>query len=177
VEPPDRKERRDPRTGRAASRARIEQQTTWVDQQVRIAMAKGQFDDLPGTGKPIEDLGTEHDPDWWLKKLIEREKIAVLPFSVQLRKEDLELDTRLDRLASERQVRAAVEDFNSRVIAARYKLPEGPLVTMPRDVEETVAAWRARREQRHREQDVRRRAAEAEERPRRRWAPWRRRTP
>ena len=28
------------------------------------------------------------------------------------------------------------------MIAARYRLPEGPpLITMPRDVDETVAAW------------------------------------
>ena len=70
----------------------------------------------------------------------------LLPPSVALRKEDAELDDRLDRLASEREVRAAVEDFNARVIAARYRPPEGPpLVTMPRDVEQTLAAWRERR--------------------------------
>ena len=131
---------------RAAAAARMEQQQTWVDLQIRQAMARGDFDDLPGTGKPIEDLGTAHDPDWWLKRLVERERIAVLPPSVQLRKEDAELDDRLAALASEQEVRLEVEDFNERVIAARYRLPEGPpLVTMPRDVEETVTAWRARR--------------------------------
>jgi hypothetical protein len=133
-------------TSRAAAAARMEQQQTWVDLQIRQAMARGDFDDLPGTGKPIEDLGTAHDPDWWLKRLVERERIAVLPPSVQLRKEDAELDDRLAALASEQEVRREVEDFNERVIAARYRLPEGPpLVTMPRDVEETVTAWRARR--------------------------------
>lgn len=131
---------------RAAAAARMEQQQTWVDLQIRQAMARGDFDDLAGTGKPIEDLGTAHDPDWWLKRLVERERIAVLPPSVQLRKEDAELDDRLAALASEQEVRREVEDFNERVIAARYRLPEGPpLVTMPRDVEGTVTAWRARR--------------------------------
>lgn len=131
---------------RAAARARIQQQQTWVDLQVRQAMERGEFDDLPGTGKPIPDLGKHHDPDWWLKKLVEREKIAVLPPSVQLRKEDAELDERLDKLAREDDVRREVEDFNQRVVAARYRLPEGPpLVTMPRDVEATVAAWAERR--------------------------------
>ena len=65
---------------RAAAAKRIEQQQTWVDLQIQQAMARGDFDDLPGAGKPIEDLGTEHDPDWWLKRLIEREQITgVLP--------------------------------------------------------------------------------------------------
>ena len=131
---------------RAAARARIAQQHTWVDLQIRQAQERGEFDNLPGAGKPIEGLGTEHDPDWWLKKLVERERIAVLPPSVQLRKEDAELDARLDEYAAESQVGAHVEDFNARVIRARYLLPEGPpLVTMPRDVEATVEAWRGRR--------------------------------
>lgn len=130
---------------RAAARARIEQQQTWVDLQVRQAMERGDFENLPGAGKPIEGLGTQHDPDWWLKKLVERERIAVLPPSLALRKEDAELDDALDRLASETQVREHVEDFNARVIRARYSLPDGPpLITMPRDVDATVAAWRER---------------------------------
>lgn len=163
-------EKRDEPTGRAAAAARISQQQTWVDQQIRVAMERGDFDDLPGAGKPLGDLGSGHDPDWWLRKLVERERLVVLPPSVQLRKEDAELDDRLDTLHAEREVRAAVEDFNQRVIAARYRLPEGPpLVTMPRDVEETVAAWQARRTARA----AARRTAPAAQPPRRRW--WQRR--
>ncbi len=130
--------------GRAAARARIAQQQTWVDLQIQQAMARGEFDDLPGAGKPLE-LGEHHDPDWWLKKLVERENIAVLPPSLQLRKDDAELDDRLDGLVRESDVRREVEEFNERVMKARYALPAGPpLVTMPRDVEQTVAAWRER---------------------------------
>lgn len=36
-------------------------------------MASGEFDDLPGIGKPIEGLGTAYDPAWWAKSKIERE--------------------------------------------------------------------------------------------------------
>ncbi|MDI6908744.1 DUF1992 domain-containing protein [Nocardioides sp.] len=132
--------------GRAAARARIEQQQTWVDLQVRQAMERGEFENLPGAGKPIAGLGEQHDPDWWLKRLVERERITVLPPSVALRKEDAELDATLDRLHSETEAREHVEDFNARVIAARYSLSPGPpLITMPRDVGATVAAWRERR--------------------------------
>ena len=73
--------------------------------------------------------------------------------------------TRLDKLTREADVRRHVEDFNERVIAARYRLPEGPpLVTMPRDVDETVAAWRERRTARIAEQ--RRKARETRARRR-----------
>ncbi|HEY0773256.1 MAG TPA: DUF1992 domain-containing protein, partial [Nocardioidaceae bacterium] len=59
---------------------RMEQQALWVDMQVRRAMERGDFDNLPGAGKPIRGLGSTHDPDWWVKNLIEREKITgVLP--------------------------------------------------------------------------------------------------
>ena len=131
---------------RAAAAARIQQQHTWVDLQIRQAQERGAFDNLPGAGKPIEGLGGEHDPDWWLKKLVERERIVVLPPSVVLRKEDAELDDHLDKINVEKDVRREVEDFNERVIRARYSLSAGPpLITMPRDVEATVAAWQERR--------------------------------
>ncbi|GAA4670312.1 DUF1992 domain-containing protein [Nocardioides nanhaiensis] len=171
----DRTGRRDKRTGRSAAAVRMQHQSSWVDQQIRVAMAKGEFDDLPGAGKPIRDLGGSHDPDWWVKRLVEREQITgVLPPSLQLRKEDAELDARLDALAVESEVRRDLTDFNERVIRARYSLAEGPpLVTMPRDVEAEVAAWRERREARREQARAAVAAARAAEPPRRRrW--WRR---
>jgi hypothetical protein len=127
----------------------MHQQHLWVELQVERAMERGEFDDLPGQGKPIEGLGSHHDPDWWVKQLLERERITVLPPSLQLRKDDLELDARLDVLGSEREVREEIEAFNSRVMRARYLPPEGPpLITMPRDVEATVTAWAERRARR-----------------------------
>jgi hypothetical protein len=146
-EQPDREKLVDRRTGRSAARARIDQQTSWVDQQLRVAMAKGEFDNLPGAGKPIRDLGPEHDPDWWVKKLIEREQISgVLPPALALRKEDAELDAVLDRESAEKVVRELLEDFNKRIIEARRQLQGGPpVITRTRDVEAEVAAWRGRR--------------------------------
>lgn len=157
---------------KAAARRRLRDAHSWVDLQVQQAIARGEFDDLPGAGKPIEGLGADHDPDWWLKKLVEREQLVVLPPSIQLRKDDAALDDLLDEQTTEQAARELVEDFNARVIKARYSLPAGPpLITMPRDVEETLAAWRERRK--------RRRPAPAEreqpEQPVRRRRGWRRR--
>jgi hypothetical protein len=119
----------------------------WVDLQIQQAMARGEFDDLPGAGKPLPNLGSQHDPDWWLKQLIEREQITgVLPPALQLRKDDALLDGELDRLGSETDVRHELESFNRRVIEARRQLLGGPPVITPtRDVEAEVSAWRERR--------------------------------
>ena len=172
---PDRSPELDDRTGRSAAAQRIQRQHEWVDLQIREAMARGDFDNLPGAGKPLKNLGTQHAPNWWVKQLIEREKITgVLPPALQLRKDDAELDARLDRHTAESEVRRELEEFNARVMKARYTPVDGPpLVTMPRDVDAEIAAWRERRLSRRREAAARNaataRPAHAEPRPRRRW--------
>jgi hypothetical protein len=125
--------------------ARMRDQARWVDLQVQKAIERGEFDDLPGTGKPLPPL--DNDPDWWLKKLIERERITgVLPEALQLRKDDAELDAALDRHSAENVVRDLLETFNKRVVNARRQLQGGPPVITPlRDVEAEVAGWRQRR--------------------------------
>ena len=143
--------RTDPEDNSAPAR-RMEQEALWVDLQIRRAMERGDFDDLPGAGKPIPDLGADHDPDWWVKKLIEREQITgVLPPALGLRKEDAELDRRLDREATEDGVRHVVSDFNQRIVHARRQLSGGPpVITRTRDADHEVARWRARRDERRR---------------------------
>ncbi len=150
--PPRRERERDRRTGRDAAAARIQHQARWVDLQIQQAMERGEFDNLPGAGKPLGDLGSPYDRDWWLKKLIEREQITgVLPAALQLRKDDAALDTELDRETAESVVRKLVEEFNRRIIEARRQLQGGPpVVTKTRDVETEVRRWRERRAARRR---------------------------
>ena len=170
---------RDARTGSSAAATRIQHQARWVDLQIERAMARGDFDNLPGQGKPLGDLGSPYDRDWWLKKLIEREQITgVLPEALQLRKDDAELDALLDRESLDARVRELVEGFNRRIVVARRQLQGGPPVVTPtRDVDEEVRRWRDRLDERRRTNaEAARRAAEQEAtRPdggRRRW--WRR---
>ena len=144
-----------------AATQRIEQKALWVDLQVKRAMERGDFDDLPGAGKPLA-LPEQHDPDWWVKRLIERDRITgVAPPAISLRREDAELDETLDREWTEDGVRRIVEDFNRRVIEARRQLTGGPpVVTRTRDADVEVDRWRERRRT-AREAARRRRAAEA----------------
>ncbi|MFE5292477.1 DUF1992 domain-containing protein [Isoptericola sp. NPDC056618] len=148
-----------------------------AEMHLRKAIDRGDFDDLPGSGKPL-DLQDLHDPDWWLKAFMRRERLVVLPPSIQLRKDDAALDGLLDELWSEDDVREEVEEFNRRVLRGRYQPAAGPpLVTMPRDVEATVAAWAGRREARAAQAREQARAeAEAEDRHRSRRRARRRRS-
>ncbi|UYO97366.1 DUF1992 domain-containing protein [Microbacterium sp. M28] len=119
----------------------------FVESAIQVAIRRGEFDDLPGAGKPLEGLGTHHDPDWWIRRKIETENLTGLgPPALLLRTEDRELDDQLDALTRESDVRDVLEDFNRRVINARRQLMGGPpVVTRTRDVEAEVAAWRDRR--------------------------------
>ncbi|MFO7190103.1 MAG: DUF1992 domain-containing protein, partial [Pseudomonadota bacterium] len=58
------------------------------------------FDDLPGSGKPIPGLGRRQDPNWWLKDYLKREKLEPpLPELAALRKE---IERLPETLATER---------------------------------------------------------------------------
>ncbi|PJJ53422.1 uncharacterized protein DUF1992 [Mumia flava] len=122
----------------------------YVDRQIRAAMDRGEFDDLPLAGKPIPGIDDDRSPDWWVRRLVERERITgVLPEALQLRKDDAALDGSLDRLGSAAQVRDAVDAFNRRVVEARRQLRGGPpVVTATRDVDDEVARWDERRRRR-----------------------------
>lgn len=124
-----------------------ENKAAFIETAIQLAIRRGEFDDLPGAGKPLEGLGTHHDPDWWIRRKIERENLTGLgPPAILLRTEDRELNDQLDLLGRESDVREVLEDFNRRVIEARRQLQGGPpVVTSPRDVEAEVVSWAARR--------------------------------
>ncbi|WP_243839037.1 DUF1992 domain-containing protein [Aeromicrobium yanjiei] len=162
-----------PEAAAKARERRIASRPAWVEVQVQQAMRDGEFDNLPGAGKPIPGIDRPHDPDWWLKRLVEREKISVLPPALALRTEDARLDEVLDRESVEDGVRRLVEDFNARIIDARRQLQGGPpVITALRDVDVEVEAWARRRRVRLAEQKRRLaeiRAAERAAAPPSRW--------
>lgn len=121
-----------------------------VEGAIQQAIRRGEFDNLPGAGKPLPGLDGPYDPDWWIRRKIETEQLHGLgPAALTLRVENTKLDARLDSLAHESDVRETLEDFNRRVIEARRQLLGGPPVVTPtRDVDAEVTAWRNRRAQR-----------------------------
>jgi hypothetical protein len=119
----------------------------FVESAIQVAIRRGDFDNLPGAGKPLRGLGEHHDPDWWIRQKIENENLTGLgPPAILLRTEDKGLDAELDLLGREDDVRAVLDDFNRRVREARRQLQGGPpVVTQTRDIDAEVAAWAERR--------------------------------
>ncbi len=63
----------------------------WVDAQIRAARERGEFENLPGHGKPLANVDGNHDEMWWIKQWLRRENISFTPPAIALRKaaEDL----------------------------------------------------------------------------------------
>ena len=136
--------------GTHAGQPTASDRAAYVETAIQQAIRRGEFDDLPGAGKPLEGLGERHDPDWWIRRKIQSEQLTGLgPPALRLRVEHAEFDDRVDALPREDDVRDYIADFNARIIDARRQLLGGPPVVTPtRDVDEEVAAWRARRDAR-----------------------------
>jgi len=47
-----------------------------AEDKIRAAIAAGEFDDLPGFGKPDATLATAHDPHSWLRRKLKREGLV-----------------------------------------------------------------------------------------------------
>jgi hypothetical protein len=51
-----------------------EQVETTSDRVIREAMEAGDFEDLPGQGKPIPGAGTVDDEMWWVRSWLKRNR-------------------------------------------------------------------------------------------------------
>src|SRR5438270_10879373 len=122
--------------------------TSWyeslVDRQIREAQERGDFDNLPGSGKPLRGIDGAYDENWWLKDLARRGEIAggsAVPATLALRKEVEDLMDTIAKKKSELSVRRTVADLNERIVRSRRGLLDGPPVILKQlDVADVVRA-------------------------------------
>jgi hypothetical protein len=119
---------------------------TWIDEQIRIATEAGAFDNLPGAGKPLPNLDQAFDPLWWVKHLVRREQVSMLPPSLELlRKVESELAT-IAKLPDEATVRRRLAALNVEIAKVNATVVEGPPTRLGTlDVDQVVARWRQTR--------------------------------
>jgi hypothetical protein len=116
---------------------------TWVERQIREAIERGEFDDLPGAGKPIPDLDEPHDELWWVKGKLRRENFSWLPPTIALRKEAEEALEAALQAATEDEVRRIVAAINGKIVDGNRKAASGPPLNLtPFDVDRVVQRWR-----------------------------------
>ena len=120
---------------------------SWIDAQIREAQERGEFDNLPGKGKPIKGLDEPYDELWWVKQLMIREEISYLPPALAVRREAEQLLDAVGALPSERAVRESVDELNVRIREMNRKpgLDGPPSTLMPLDVEVVIRRWKAAR--------------------------------
>ena len=135
----------DARRDRSGScRPAMSPESARIEGAIDQAIARGDFDDLPGAGKPLK-LPERHDPDWWIKQRLEQDDVdrdALLPPVVLLRREHDRCDETLAELGDEQSVREYARDFTERVLADRSANPMARTLCPQLDPEEAVARWR-----------------------------------
>ncbi len=100
----------------------------FVEEQIRLATERGDFDNLPGAGKPIEGLSRTYDPNWWAQDFLKR-----LATEDQNREHSAELERKLTRvwgMENEGMVRTAVRDLNAEAGSERF------------DIDAVLVSWR-----------------------------------
>ncbi|WP_030387177.1 DUF1992 domain-containing protein [Streptomyces sp. NRRL S-241] len=116
---------------------------SWVDRQIREAAERGEFENLPGWGKPLASLDAPYDELWWIRGKMHREGFAVLPPALALRKEAEDTVEKVRAARSEARVRALLTEINEKIGAALRMPPPGPPLGLTEfDVEAEVEAWR-----------------------------------
>jgi hypothetical protein len=116
-----------------------------LEERIAQARQEGAFENLEGAGKPLPDLDKGYDPDWWVKKLVAREKVSVLPPALELlRRVELEM-ARLWTSRAEAEVRRRVTALNGEISRVNARMSEGPASRLAAlDVDAMVAEWRRR---------------------------------
>lgn len=117
---------------------------TWVEQQIRESMDRGEFDELDGRGRPISDLDEPNDDLRWVRQKLKREGFTYLPASLLLRKEATEVRAAARDAATEAEVRRLLAAVNVKLLdAVRMAIAGPPIYIPPYDIEKAVAEWRA----------------------------------
>ena len=118
----------------------------FTEELIQQAYADGEFAHLPGLGQPIADIDEPHDEDWWIKEKLRREKISVLPPSLEILRDVEQTLARAMTLRSEQAVRTEIAALNERIREANFRSVWGPPSTqLPVEVDAFVARWRAQR--------------------------------
>jgi len=118
-----------------------------AEQRIQSAQAEGQFDNLPGFGKPIPGIDEPHDELWWVKDKLKREQLSSLPPALAIRLDVQNTLARLSDLPIESEVRRELAELNDRIHKAAFAITWGPSADVvpltEGEIDQLVARWQA----------------------------------
>lgn len=93
-----------------------------VERKIREAIERGEFEALPGAGKPIPDLDRPYEPAWWAKRWVERSRLEDEAAELQqvVRRETPLLKAAVDAEAAARRV----DELNRAIASINQRLEE-----------------------------------------------------
>jgi len=136
----------DPRPSSSASK-KIRTWDSLAEQRIQAAQAEGQFENLPGFGKPIPGIDEPHDDLWWVKDKLKREQLSSLPPALAIRLDVQNTLANLQNLKTESEVRRDLAALNDRIKKAAFAITWGPSVDVipltNTEIDDLVARWQA----------------------------------
>lgn len=116
---------------------------SWIDRQIREAEERGEFEDLPGKGRPLSDIDRPYDALWWVRRKLRDEDLSYTPPTLALRREVERALEEIEEARSEEEVRRIVARINARIAEMNARPASGPPSKLaPLDPERIVRSWR-----------------------------------
>lgn len=94
-----------------------------AERRIREAAEQGEFDNLPGSGKPLPGLTGTYDPDWWVKAWIRRTSLEETAAGVRSAiRSDL---PKLQAFPDSPETAQRLAELNEMIEALNRELPTG----------------------------------------------------
>ena len=117
-----------------------------VERLIQEGIKRGEFDNLPGQGEPMETGETAYDELWWIKKWLKRENLELLPAELNTRRKVERFLKELQRLHGEEEVRRRVASLNEEILKVLSSSALGPVTDLhPLSADHVAERWRETR--------------------------------
>ena len=99
-----------------------------IEQKIREAQMKGEFDNLPGTGKPVEIEDDRHVPEDLRMAYKILKNANCVPPEIELKKEIRRMEDMLENLSDEKEKYRQIKKINFRIMQLNMLRKTSPLL-------------------------------------------------
>lgn len=99
-----------------------------IEQKIREAQMKGEFDNLPGTGKPVEIEDDRHVPEDLRMAYKILKNANCVPPEIELKKEIRRMEDMLENLSDEKEKYRQIKKINFKIMQLNMLRKTSPLL-------------------------------------------------